>query len=185
MGVEAFTRAAEAWLDGEGIEETQPGLVEVTSLSTDIGTEFQRLLIAALSQPGDALGLYLTESIDLRAEFSAAYLAAIDGLQPLIESAEPTPLAAALNRESATLRAFLGSWEALEPPPAARGTHDLQVGSIELIADIFSEMAIPVAAEDTEATRQVGERMDVFVDEVAATNASWSQLVIDALKARD
>jgi hypothetical protein len=180
-GVDVFTAAAEAWLDGEGIDELQTRMLAIAEGAVDLGAEFERLVLKALRSSDDPLSEYLVIGIDLRKQFSTTYTEEIETLQPLLASAEPAAIASALESGAASFHSFAAEWDALSVPADARGTHDLQAALVATIADIFTEMAVPVAAGDEPETQMIAERMADFVADVSRTNVSWTKLLIGAL----
>lgn len=182
--VSAFSTAAEAWLAGEGIEDLQERMLEVAEGTDGLGEEFRRLLTAALEADGSEMSRYLLASISLRDEFAATYVAAIEELQPLFTANEGTAISEALVRGSATFDGFLDSWDALNSPSKAAATHRMQRGLITTISAIFTDVAAPLAAGDTDPNRVVAERMNSFVDDATATTAAFNELMIEALRSQ-
>ena len=179
---DVFSDAADAWLAGESIADLQTALLAVTSRAQDLATEFERLLLETLENAPDPLSAYLLASIGVRNEFSASYTLALDLLQPLIAAGDGTAIADALVAASSTLRSFLPMWDDLDPPVEATDAHNLQRDLIVDITDIFTDMAVPVAAEDGPATQEVALRMNGFVDDVGAANLIWNRLLAEALR---
>ena len=179
---DVFSDAADAWLAGDSIAELQTALLAVTSRARALAAEFERLLVESLRNAADPLSAYLVASIGVRNDFSASYIVALDLLQPLIAAGEGSRIAEALVGSSDTLRSFLPMWDGLGPPLQAKEAHDLQRRLIADITDIFTDMAVPVAAEDEVATQEVAARMNGFVDDVGAANLVWNRLLAEALR---
>ena len=180
-GHRVFGAMAEAWLSRGSVEELQPAIGDIAARSAELGTELQDLITIALGRADTRMSRYLLEAAALRSAFGESYSDAIDALEPTLGAEDGADLAATLESGAATFLAFLGPWDALQPPPRAEEPHDLQRELFATIAEIFFDLVEPAAASDTLGMQPVVERMAAFNVDLTTSSVAWNRLLIEAL----